>query len=127
ALKNGDFSARLPRGQEGAAAQIAETVNALADQLAAYTSEVTRIHREIGVEGKLGGQAQMAGAAGAWKDLADSVNSMAYNLTAQVRDITSITTSVANGDLTRKITVEARGEILELKVTINTMMDQLGA
>src|SRR5205085_521654 len=92
-----------------------------------FTSEVTRVAREVGIEGKLGGQAQVRDVTGVWKDLTDSVNSMAYNLTAQVRNIADVTTAVARGDLARKITVDVKGEILELKNTINTMVDQLNA
>src|SRR5437870_12407859 len=97
------------------------------DQLRSFASEVTRVAREVGTEGKLGGQADVKGVGGVWKDLTDSVNSMARNLTDQVRNIAEVTTAVANGDLSRKITVPVRGEILELKNTINTMVDQLNA
>ena len=99
----------------------------MVDQLNAFASEVTRVAREVGTEGKLGGQAEVKGVGGTWKDLTDSVNFMAGNLTAQVRNIAEVTTAVANGDLSRKITVDVRGEILELKNTINTMVDQLNA
>ena len=99
----------------------------MVDQLNAFASEVTRVAREVGTEGKLGGQANVLGVAGTWKDLTESVNSMASNLTAQVRNIAEVTTAVANGDLSKKITVDVRGEILELKNTINTMVDQLNA
>src|SRR3970282_1226916 len=99
----------------------------MVDQLSTVTSEVTRVAREVGTEGKLGGQAQVRGAAGTWKDLTDSVNSMAGNLTAQVRNIANVTNAVAHGDLSKKITVDVRGEILELKDTINTMVDQLNS
>src|SRR5438270_407685 len=102
-------------------------MNVMVDQLNAFAGEVTRVAREVGTEGKLGGQAQVKGVGGVWKDLTDSVNSMAGNLTAQVRNIAEVTTAVANGDLSRKITVDVRGEILELKNTINTMVDQLNA
>ena len=97
----------------------------MVDQLNGFASEVTRVAREVGTEGKLGGQAQVRGVAGTWKDLTDNVNSMASNLTGQVRNIADVTTAVANGDLSKKITVDVRGEILELKNTINTMVDQL--
>src|SRR5438552_9116149 len=97
----------------------------MVDQLGAFASEVTRVAREVGTEGKLSGQADVKGVSGTWKDLTDAVNSMAANLTSQVRNIAEVTTSVANGDLSKKITVEVRGEILELKNTINTMVDQL--
>src|SRR2546426_4557483 len=99
----------------------------MVDQLSAFASEVTRVAREVGTEGKLGGQAEVRGVAGTWKDLTESVNSMASNLTNQVRNIAAVTTAVANGDLSRKITVDVRGEILELKITINTMVDQLNS
>ena len=97
------------------------------EQLAVFTSEVTRVAREVGTEGKLGGQALVKGVSGVWKDLTESVNRMAGNLTAQVRNIADVTTAVARGDLSRKITVDVKGEILELKETINTMVDQLNA
>src|SRR5436309_5977857 len=103
----------------------ARTVNAMVQQLRSFTSEVTRVASEVGTEGKLGGQAQVKGAAGVWKDLTDNVNLMAANLTAQVRNIADVTTAVAKGDLSKKITVDVRGEILELKQTINVMVDQL--
>src|SRR5205085_2785701 len=103
------------------------TINTMVAQLNAFASEVTRVAREVGTEGKLGGQAQVKGVSGTWKDLTDSVNSMANNLTGQVRNIADVTTAVANGDLSKKITVEVQGEILELINTINTMVDQLNA
>src|SRR5262245_65163638 len=99
----------------------------MVDQLRSFASEVTRVAREVGTEGKLGGQARVEGVSGTWKDLTDSVNAMASNLTNQVRNIAVVTTAVANGDLSQKITVEVRGEVLELKNTINTMVDQLSA
>ncbi len=107
--------------------ELKNTINTMVDQLNSFASEVTRVAREVGTEGKLGGQAQVKGVGGVWKDLTDSVNSMAGNLTAQVRNIAEVTTAVANGDLSRKITVDVQGEILELKNTINTMVDQLNA
>src|SRR5260370_3128260 len=100
-------------------------MNTMVEQLSAFASEVTRVAREVGTEGKLGGQAQVSGVAGTWKDLTDSVNSMAGNLTGQVRNIAEVATAIANGDLSRKITVDVRGEILQLKETLNTMVDQL--
>ncbi|MGZ8867094.1 MAG: HAMP domain-containing protein, partial [Thermoanaerobaculia bacterium] len=115
------------RPLKGEFLRTAKTVNTMVDQLSSFASEVTRVAREVGTEGKLGGQADVRGVAGTWKDLTDSVNSMASNLTAQVRNIAEVTTSVANGDLSKKITVEVRGEILELKNTINTMVDQLNS
>src|SRR5262245_10963413 len=99
----------------------------MVDQLNAFASEVTRVAREVGTEGKLGGQAQVSGVAGTWKDLTDNVNFMASNLTAQVRNIAEVATAVANGDLSRKITVDVRGELLQLKETLNTTTDQLGS
>ena len=99
----------------------------MVDQLNSFACEVTRVAREVGTEGRLGGQAQVQGVAGVWKDLTDSVNSMAGNLTGQVRNIAEVTTAVANGDLTKKVTVDVRGEILELKNTINAMVDQLNS
>ena len=107
--------------------QLKETLNTMVDQLNRFAGEVTRVAREVGTEGRLGGQAQVPGVAGTWKDLTDNVNSMAANLTAQVRNIAEVTTAVARGDLSRKITVDVKGEILELKNTINTMVDQLNA
>src|SRR4029078_3906208 len=103
------------------------TINTMVDQLNAFASEVTRVAREVGTEGKLGGQAEVKGGGGSWKDLTDHVNSMASNLTNQVRNIAAVTTAVARGDLSQKITVEVKGEILELKNTINTMVDQLNS
>src|SRR4051812_10397451 len=105
----------------------AKVVNTMVDQLSTFASEVTRVAREVGTEGKLGGQAQVKGVAGTWKDLTDNVNSMANNLTSQVRNIAAVPTAVAKGDLSKKITVDVRGEILELKNTVNTMVDQLGS
>ena len=107
--------------------QLKEAINTMVDQLRSFASEVTRVAREVGTDGKLGGQAVVPGVAGTWKDLTDSVNAMAGNLTAQVRNIAEVTTAVARGDLSRKITVDVKGEILELKDTINTMVDQLNA
>src|SRR5207247_7658460 len=101
------------------------TINTMVDQLNSFASEVTRVAREVGTEGKLGGQADVRGVAGTWKDLTDNVNSMASNLTGQVRDIAEVTTAVANGDLSKTITMDVKGEILDLKNTINTMDDQL--
>ena len=105
--------------------RIGKVVNTMVEQLASFASEVTRVAREVGTEGKLGGQAKVKGVAGTWKDLTDNVNAMATNLTGQVRNIAEVTTAVARGDLSKKITVEVKGEILELKNTINTMVDQL--
>ncbi|MFF2146342.1 HAMP domain-containing protein [Kitasatospora sp. NPDC058190] len=127
AVRDGDFRTRLTPDRPGVLGEIAEVFNGMADQLARVTDEVTRVAREVGTEGRLGGQATLAGAAGTWRDLTDSVNSMAGNLTSQVRNISQVATAVAEGDLTQKIRVDARGEILELKETINTMVDQLSA
>lgn len=127
ALKNGDFTQRMPEGSTGAAGQIAETLNAIMEQCGAFTAETDRITREIGVEGRLGGQAQVFNLSGSWQKSLDNLNVMARNVTAQVRDFAITTTAVANGDLTRKVTVAADGEILEWKTTVNIMIDQLNA
>src|SRR5947209_12383128 len=107
--------------------ELKNTINTMVDQLNTFASEVTRVAREVGTEGKLGGQAQVKGVGGTWKDLTETVNQLAGNLTAQVRNIAQVTTAVARGDLSQKITVDARGEILELKSTVNTMVDQLSS
>src|SRR3954451_5699390 len=125
AVANGDLSKKITVDVRGEILQLKEAINTMVDQLRSFASEVTRVAREVGTEGKLGGQAIVPGVAGTWKDLTDSVNSMAGNLTAQVRNIAQVTTAVANGDLSKKITVDVRGEILELKITINTMVEQL--
>jgi HAMP domain-containing protein len=132
AVAKGDLSQSVAlevdgRPLQGEFLRAGKTVNSMVEQLGAFTSEVTRVAREVGTEGKLGGQAAVQGVAGTWKDLTDSVNGMAANLTNQVRNIADVTTAVARGDLNRKITVDARGEILELKNTINTMVDQLNS
>ncbi len=127
AVANGDLSKKITVDVRGEILQLKEAINTMVDQLRAFASEVTRVAREVGTEGKLGGQAIVPGVAGTWKDLTDNVNSMASNLTDQVRSIAEVTTAVARGDLSRKITVDVRGEILELKDTINTMVDQLNA
>ena len=127
AVANGDLSRKITVEVQGELAELKATINTMVDQLSSFASEVTRVAREVGSEGSLGGQAQVAGVAGTWKDLTDSVNFMAGNLTSQVRNIAQVTTAVARGDLTQKITVDARGEILELKNTINTMVDQLSS
>jgi HAMP domain-containing protein/CheY-like chemotaxis protein/signal transduction histidine kinase len=127
AIANGDLSKKITVDVSGEILQLKETINTMVDQLNAFASEVTRVAREVGSDGKLGGQAQVPGVAGTWKSLTDSVNSMAGNLTAQVRHIAEVTTAVAKGDLSRKITVDVKGEILELKNTVNTMVDQLNA
>ena len=125
AVANGDLSKKVTVDVKGEILELKNTVNTMVDQLSSFASEVTRVAREVGTEGILGGQAEVKGVAGTWKDLTDSVNSMARNLTSQVRNIATVTTAVANGDLSKKITVDVRGEILELKDTINTMVDQL--
>ena len=127
AVANGDLSRKITVDVQGEILELKNTINTMVDQLSSFASEVTRVAREVGTEGKLGGQATVGGVAGVWKDLTDSVNSMAGNLTAQVRNIAEVTTAVATGDLSRKITVNVQGEILELKNTINTMVDQLNA
>ena len=125
AVANGDLTKKITVDVKGEIQQLKNTINTMVDQLNAFASEVTRVAREVGTEGKLGGQAEVEGVSGTWKDLTDNVNSMAGNLTAQVRNIAEVTTAVANGDLTKKITVDVKGEILMLKNTINTMVDQL--
>ena len=127
AIAGGDLSKKITVNVSGEILQLKETINTMVDQLNAFAGEVTRVAREVGTEGKLGGQANVLGVAGTWKDLTDSVNSMASNLTAQVRNIAEVSTAIASGDLSKKITVDVRGEILELKDTINTMVDQLNA
>src|SRR5471032_778364 len=127
AVAKGDLSRKITVDVRGEILQLKEAINVMVDQLRSFAAEVTRVAREVGTEGKLGGQAVVPGVAGTWKDLTDSVNAMASNLTAQVRNIAGVTTAVARGDLSRKITVDVKGEILELKDTINTMVDQLNA
>ncbi|HEX6315839.1 MAG TPA: HAMP domain-containing protein, partial [Gemmatimonadaceae bacterium] len=127
AVARGDLSRKITVDVKGEILELKDTINTMVDQLNAFASEVTRVARDVGTEGKLGGQAQVEGVAGTWKDLTDNVNQMAGNLTNQVRNIAEVTTAVARGDLSRKITVEVKGEILELKNTINTMVDQLNA
>ncbi|MDB4878258.1 MAG: ATP-binding region ATPase domain protein [Gemmatimonadetes bacterium] len=127
AVANGDLSQKITVEAKGEVLELKDTINIMVDQLSAFASEVTRVAREVGTEGVLGGQANVPGVGGTWKDLTDSVNAMAGNLTSQVRNIADVTTAVAKGDLSRKITVEAKGEVLALKNTINTMVDQLSA
>src|SRR5206468_2796006 len=127
AIASGDLTQKITVDVRGEILQIKNVINTMVDQLSSFASEVTRVAREVGTEGKLGGQAQVSGIGGTWKDLTDSVNFMASNLTAQVRNIAAVTTAVATGDLTKKITVDVKGEILELKNTINTMVDQLSS
>jgi signal transduction histidine kinase/HAMP domain-containing protein/CheY-like chemotaxis protein len=127
AVANGDLSKKITVDAQGEILQLKDTINTMVDQLSAFADEVTRVAREVGTEGNLGGQAQVRGVSGVWKDLTDNVNGMASNLTGQVRNIAQVATAVADGDLSRKIDVDARGEILQLKTTINTMVDQLSA
>ncbi|SCE48106.1 HAMP domain-containing protein, partial [Streptomyces sp. IgraMP-1] len=123
AVANGDLSRKVTVSARGEVAQLAETINQMTETLRTFADEVTRVAREVGVEGQLGGQANVPGAAGTWKDLTDSVNTVFRNLTTQVRDIAQVTTAVANGDLSQKVTVDVSGEMLELKNTVNTMVD----
>ena len=127
AVANGHLAKKITVDVRGEFLELKDTINKMVDQLRSFASEVTRVAREVGTEGKLGGQAKVEGVSGTWKDLTDSVNSMASNLTSQVRNIAAVTTAVANGDLSKKITVKVKGEILELKNTINTMVDQLSS
>ena len=127
AVARGDLSKKITVDVKGELLELKSTINTMVDQLSSFASEVTRVAREVGTDGKLGGQADVQGVAGTWKDLTDSVNSMAVNLTDQVRNIAEVTTAVARGDLSKKITVDVKGEILELKATINTMVDQLSS
>src|SRR5215475_1074983 len=127
AVRSGDFSTRLPADGDPLMDQIASVFNGMNDQLALFTSEVTRVAREVGTEGRLGGQARVPGVGGTWRDLTDSVNFMAGNLTGQVRDVARVATAVARGDLSQKISVDVKGEMLELKDTLNTMVDELSA
>ena len=127
AVAKGDLSQKITVDARGEILELKNTVNTMVDQLSSFADEVTRVAREVGSEGKLGGQAQVKGVSGTWRDLTDNVNYMASNLTSQVRNIASVTTAVAKGDLSQKITVDARGEILELKSTVNTMVDQLSS
>ena len=127
AVAKGDLSRKITVDVKGEILELKNTINTMVDQLNGFAAEVTRVAREVGTEGELGGQALVPGVAGTWKDLTDSVNAMATNLTSQVRNIAEVTTAVARGDLSRQITVDVKGEILELKNTINTMVDQLNA
>src|SRR4026208_2144404 len=127
AVASGDLSKKITVDVRGEILQLKNTINTMVDQRNAFAGEVTRVAREVGTEGKLGGQALVRGVAGTWKDLTDSVNSMASNLTGQVRNIAEVATAVAQGDLSKKITVNVSGEILQLKETLNTMVDQLNA
>src|SRR5690606_32350984 len=126
-MASGDLSRKITVDVKGELLELKDAINTMVDQLNGFAAEVTRVAREVGTEGKLGGQAKVPGVAGTWKDLTDNVNSMARNLTSQMRNIAEVTTAVARGDLSRKITVNVEGEILELKNTINTMVDQLNS
>src|SRR2546426_6923446 len=125
AVQQGDLSKKIAVDVQGEILELKQTINTMVDQLNAFASEVTRVAREVGTEGNLGGQAEVKGVGGIWKDLTDNVNLMAGNLTSQVRNIAEVTTAIAHGDLSKKITVDVRGEIPELKQTINTMVDPL--
>jgi HAMP domain-containing protein len=127
AVAKGDLSRKITVDVQGEILELKNTINTMVDQLSSFADEVTRVAREVGTEGRLGGQAQVPGVAGTWKDLTDNVNFMASNLTGQVRNIADVTTAVARGDLSRKMTVDVKGEILELKNTINIMVDQLSS
>src|ERR1700746_3630245 len=127
AVANGNLSKKITVDVRGEIAELKDTINTMVDQLNSFASEVTRVAREVGTEGKLGGQAEVQGVGGTWKDLTDNVNFMAGNLTSQVRNIAEVTKAVASGDLSKKITVDVQGEILELKNTVNTMVDQLSS
>src|SRR5262245_564399 len=127
AVQAGDLSRKITVDVKGEILELKNTINTMVDQLSSFAAEVTRVAREVGTEGKLGGQADVHGVAGVGKNLTDSVNFMDGNLTAQVRNIAEVTTAVANGDLSKKVTVDVRGEILELKNTVNTMVDQLSS
>src|SRR4026209_2006968 len=127
AVAMGDLSKKITVDVKGEILELKNTINTMVDQLSSFASEVTRVAREVGTEGKLGGQADVRGVAGTWKDLTDNVNSMASNLTVQLRDMSKVATAIANGDLTQKITVDARGEILQIKNVSNTMVDQLSS
>src|SRR3977135_3858036 len=127
AVAQGDLSQKITVEAKGEVAALADTINTMVDQLSSFADEVTRVAREVGTDGKLGGQAEVEGVSGTWRDLTDNVNFMASNLTGQVRNIAQVTTAVAKADLSQKITVDVKGEILELKNTINTMVDQLSS
>src|SRR5207237_1279528 len=125
AVANGDLSRKISVDAKGEVQELKNTINTMVDQLRTFAWEVTRVAQEVGRDGKVGGQAEVTGVAGVWKDLTDNVNVLAGNLTDQVRNIAKVTTAVANGDLSQKITVDVRGEVFALKDTINTMVDQL--
>src|SRR2546426_5504986 len=125
AVQQGDLSRKITVDVQGEILELKQTINTMVDQLNSFASEVTRVAREVGTDGRLGGQAVVPGVAGTWKDLTDNVNTMAGNLTVQLRDVSKVATAIAKGDLSQKITVEVKGEILQIKDTINTMVDQL--
>src|SRR5262249_40182634 len=127
AVARGDLTKKITVDVRGEVLELKNTINTMVDQLSSFASEVTRVAREVGTEGKLGGKAQVKGVAGTWQDLTDDAKYRSYNLTNQVRNSAEVTTAVATGDLTKKITVDVKGEILELKNTINTMVDQLNS
>src|SRR5262249_20413262 len=127
AVAAGDLSRKITVDVKGEILELKNTVNTMVDQLSSFAAEVTRVAREVGTEGKLGGQANVRGVAGVWKDLTDNVNLMGSNLTVQLRDVSKVATAIANGDLGQKITVDVRGEILQIKNVINTMVDQLSS
>src|SRR5204863_4175619 len=127
AVANGDLSKKITVDVRGEILELKNTMNTMVDQLGSFASEVTGVAREVGTEGKLGGQAQVKGVGGTWKDLTENVNAMAGNLTVQLRDVSKVATAIAGGDLTQKITVDARGEILQIKDVFNRMVDQLGS
>src|SRR5882757_8415337 len=127
AVANGDLSQKITADARGEILELKNTINTMVDQLSSFAAEVTRVAREVGTEGRLGGQAEVQGVSGTWRDLTESVNFLASNLTDQVRNIAQVTTAVATGDLSKKIDVDAQGEIAELKDTINTMVDQLNS
>src|SRR5437763_9577972 len=127
AVAKGDLSRKITVEAKGEVLALKDTINTMVDQLNAFASEVSRVAREVGTEGKLGGQARVEGVLGTWRDLTENVNGMAANLTVQLRDVSAVATAIANGDLTRKITVEARGEILQIKDVVNRMVEQVNA
>src|SRR5205814_489327 len=127
AVATGDLTKKITVDVQGEIAELKDTINTMVDQLSAFAAEVTRVAREVGTEGRLGGQAQVEGVSGVWRGLTESVNFMATSLTEQVRNIAEVTTAVANGNLSKKVTVDVKGEIAELKTTINTMVDQLSS
>src|SRR3984893_10594285 len=127
AIANGDLAQKITVDVKGEILQLKETINKMVDNLNTFAGEVTRVAREVGTEGKLGGQAEVKGVAGTWKDLTDNVNAMAGNLTVQLRDVSKVATAIANGDLSQKITVDVKGEILQIKDVFNKMVDQLSS